>query len=117
MGWAAGRRYDVRVCWGCRAWRGPETGPASTPGFRAEQEFQAGVQQGAVGYHVVDLIGALAASAAGQASLMDALAGSLVPAAETASTPQSLALLRVYAAVGSPALRPAAEQDRRRTGR
>jgi len=57
-----------------------------------------------------DLIGALAASAAGQASLMDALAGSLVPAAETASTPQSLALLRVFAAVGSPALRPAAEQ-------
>ena len=34
-----------------------------------------------------DLIGALAASAAGQASLMDALTGSLVPAAETAATP------------------------------
>jgi len=55
-----------------------------------------------------DLIGALAASAAGQASLMDALTGSLVPAAETASTPESLALLRVFAAVGSPALRAAA---------
>jgi hypothetical protein len=57
-----------------------------------------------------DLIGALASSAAGQASLMDALSGSLVPAAEAASTPESLALLRVFAAVGSPALRAAAGQ-------
>jgi hypothetical protein len=57
-----------------------------------------------------DLIGALAASAAGQASLMDALTRSLVPAAEAASTPESLALLRVFAAVGSPALRAAAGQ-------
>jgi hypothetical protein len=57
-----------------------------------------------------DLIGALAASAAGQASLMDALTGSLVPAAEAASTPESLALLRVFAAVGSSALRAAARQ-------
>jgi hypothetical protein len=57
-----------------------------------------------------DLIGALASSAAGQASLMNALTGSLVPAAETASTPESLALLRVFAAVGSPALRAAAGQ-------
>jgi len=55
-----------------------------------------------------DLIGALAASAASQASLMDALIGSLVPAAETAATPGSLALLRVFAAIGSPALRAAA---------
>ena len=39
-----------------------------------------------------DLIGALASSAAGQASLTDALTGSLVPAAEAASTPESLAL-------------------------
>jgi hypothetical protein len=57
-----------------------------------------------------DLIGALAASTVGQASLVDALTGSLVPAAETASTPESLALLRVFAAVGSPALRAAAGQ-------
>jgi len=57
-----------------------------------------------------DLIGALAASAAGQDSLMHALTGSLVPAAETAATPGSLALLRVFAAVGSPALRAAAGQ-------
>jgi hypothetical protein len=59
---------------------------------------------------VSDLIGALAASAAGQASLTDALTGSLIPAAEATSTPQALALLRVFAAVGSPALRAAAGQ-------
>jgi len=55
-----------------------------------------------------DLIGALASSAAGQASLTDALAGSLVPAAEEAATPEALALLRVFAAVGPPELRAAA---------
>lgn len=57
-----------------------------------------------------DLIGALASSAAGQASLMQTLTGSLVPAAEAAATPEALALLRVFAAVGSPALREAAGQ-------
>jgi hypothetical protein len=57
-----------------------------------------------------DLIGALASSAAGQASLLDALTGSLVPAAEAASTPEALALLRVFAAVGPPSLRAAAGQ-------
>ena len=57
-----------------------------------------------------DLIGALAASAVSQASLMDVLTGSLVPVAEAASTPESLALLRVFAAVGSPGLRAAAGQ-------
>jgi hypothetical protein len=57
-----------------------------------------------------DLIGALAASAAGQDSLMRALAESLVPAAEAACTPESLALLRVLAALGAPALRAAAGQ-------
>jgi hypothetical protein len=57
-----------------------------------------------------DLIGALASSATGQASLMSTLTGSLVPAAEAASTPEALALLRVLAAVGSPALRAAAGQ-------
>ncbi len=59
---------------------------------------------------VSDLIGALASSAAGQASLMDALTGTLVPAAEAASTPAALALLRAFAAVGSPDLRTAAGQ-------
>ena len=57
-----------------------------------------------------DLIGALASSAAGLSSLMDTLTKSLVPAAETAATPEALALLRVLAAVGSPALRTAAGQ-------
>jgi hypothetical protein len=57
-----------------------------------------------------DLIGALASSAASHASLMSTLTGSLVPAAEAASTPEALALLRVFAAVGSPALRAAAGQ-------
>jgi hypothetical protein len=57
-----------------------------------------------------DLIGALASSAAGPASLADALTGSLVPAAEAASTPGSLALLRVFAAIGSPGVRAAAGQ-------
>jgi hypothetical protein len=57
-----------------------------------------------------DLIGALASSASGQASLMEALAGSLVPAAEAASTQEALALLRVFGAIGSPALRAAAGQ-------
>jgi hypothetical protein len=57
-----------------------------------------------------DLIGALASSAAGLSSLMDTLTKSLVPAAEAAATPEALALLRVLAAVGSPALRTAAGQ-------
>jgi hypothetical protein len=55
-----------------------------------------------------DLIGALASSAAGLSSLMDTLTKSLVPAAEAAATPEALALLRILAAVGSPALRTAA---------
>jgi hypothetical protein len=59
---------------------------------------------------VSDLIGALASSAAGPASLMNTLTGSLVPAAEAAATPEALALLRVLTAVGSPALRAAAGQ-------
>jgi hypothetical protein len=57
-----------------------------------------------------DLIGALASSAAGQASLTDILTGSLVPAAEAASTTASLGLLRVFAALGSAGLRSAAGQ-------
>ena len=57
-----------------------------------------------------DLIGALASSATGQTSLMETLTRSLVPAAEAASTPEALALLRVFAALGSPALRAAAGQ-------
>ncbi len=47
-----------------------------------------------------DLIGALASSAPGPRSLTDSLAGALVPAAEAASAPGSLALLRILAAIG-----------------
>ncbi len=57
-----------------------------------------------------DLIGALASSAAGLSSLMGTLTTALVPAAEAAGTPEALALLRILAAVGSPALRTAAGQ-------
>jgi hypothetical protein len=57
-----------------------------------------------------DLMGALASSAAGQASLMAALTGSLIPAAEAVSTPASLALLRVFATLGPADLRSAAGQ-------
>jgi hypothetical protein len=63
-----------------------------------------------------DLIGALASSAAGLSSLMDTLTKSLVPAAEEAATPEALALLRVLAAVGSPALRTAAGEAAARLG-
>ncbi len=57
-----------------------------------------------------DLIGALASSASGPRSLTDSLAGALVPAAEAASAPGSLALLRTLAAIGPPGLRDAAGQ-------
>jgi hypothetical protein len=63
-----------------------------------------------------DLVGALASSAAGLSSLMDTLTKSLVPAAEEAASPEALALLRVLAAVGSPALRTAAAQAAARLG-
>ncbi len=60
-----------------------------------------------------DLIGALAASTAGQAALMQALTESLVPAAEAAATPEALALLRVLAALGAPACGPPPGRPRR----
>lgn len=53
-----------------------------------------------------DVIGAL--SSAGEAAAMNALASTLVPAAEKAATPAALALLRVFATIGSPDLRAAA---------
>jgi len=54
-----------------------------------------------------DVIGAL--SGAGQPAAMSALAQTLVPAAAEAATPEALAMLRVFAAIGSPGLRTAAE--------
>jgi hypothetical protein len=57
-----------------------------------------------------DVIGALTAAASDEDQAMAALAGTLVPAAELASTPEALAMLRVFAAIGSPGLRVAARQ-------
>jgi hypothetical protein len=53
-----------------------------------------------------DMLGAL--SAAGESDVMAQLATSLVPAAEEDGTPEALALLRIFAAIGSPELRSAA---------
>jgi hypothetical protein len=62
-----------------------------------------------------DMIGALGGSGTGPAGtesdgtdVMAELASSLVPAAEESATPESLALLRILGAIGSPALRMAA---------
>src|SRR5262245_22898109 len=52
----------------------------------------------------------LSASAAGTGDVMTELAGSAVPAAEQAATPEALALLRIFAAIGSPELRAPAAQ-------
>jgi hypothetical protein len=53
-----------------------------------------------------DVIGAL--SSAGAADSMSALARTVVPAAEEAATPEALALLRIFAAIGADDLRAAA---------
>ncbi len=55
-----------------------------------------------------DMIGALAASAADLPDAMAALTTSLVPAAEENTTPEALALLRIFGAIGSAELRAAA---------
>ena len=54
-----------------------------------------------------DMLGALSA-AGGESDVMAELATSLVPAAEEDATPEALALLRIFAAIGSPELRSAA---------
>jgi hypothetical protein len=55
-----------------------------------------------------DMIGALSADAAAEPEVMAALATSVVPAAEASGTPEALALLRIFGALGSPELRTAA---------
>jgi hypothetical protein len=55
-----------------------------------------------------DMIGALSADAAAEPEVMAALATSVVPAAEASGTPEALALLRIFGAIGSPQLRTAA---------
>jgi hypothetical protein len=56
-----------------------------------------------------DIIGALSSDSA-SADVMAELTASLVPAAEESATPESLALLRILGAIGSPALRAAAAE-------
>ena len=57
-----------------------------------------------------DMIGALSRSAPDEAVAMRDLTTALVPAAEEAGTPEALALLRIFAAIGSPGLRAAAAE-------
>jgi hypothetical protein len=61
-----------------------------------------------------DMIGALGSSVGDEADVMATLATSLVPSAEEAGTPETLALLRIFGAVGSPDLRAAATEAAQR---
>lgn len=61
-----------------------------------------------------DMIGALSADAAAEPEVMGALAASVVPAAEESGTPEALALLRIFAALGSPELRTTAAEAAQR---
>jgi hypothetical protein len=55
-----------------------------------------------------DMIGALSGDGTDGTDVMTELTASLVPAAEESATPEALALLRILAAIGSPALKTAA---------
>ena len=57
-----------------------------------------------------DMIGALSANAAATSDVIAELAASLVPAAEASATPEALALLRIFGALGSLDLRTAATE-------
>lgn len=57
-----------------------------------------------------DMIGALSANAAAEPEVMTALSSSVVPAAEESATQEALALLRIFAALGSQDLRTAAAE-------
>jgi hypothetical protein len=57
-----------------------------------------------------DIIGALSRDVAAAPDVMAELTASLVPAAEESATPEALALLRILAAIGSPALTAAATE-------
>src|ERR1700758_3295558 len=57
-----------------------------------------------------DMIGALARSGKDEAVAMRDLASALVPAAEESATKEALALLRIFAAIGTPGLRAAAAE-------
>jgi hypothetical protein len=55
-----------------------------------------------------DMIGALSGDGTDGTDVMTELTASLVPAAEESAAPEALALLRILAAIGSPALKTAA---------
>jgi hypothetical protein len=57
-----------------------------------------------------DMIGALASGGAGASEVMTVLATAIVPAAEESATPEALALLRIFGAIGSAELRSAATE-------
>jgi len=57
-----------------------------------------------------DMIGALASGAAGASEVMAVLTTAIVPAAEESGTPEALALLRIFGAIGSADLRSAATE-------
>ena len=57
-----------------------------------------------------DMIGALASDEAGAPDVMAVLATAVVPAAEESATPEALALLRIFGAIGSAELRSAATE-------
>lgn len=57
-----------------------------------------------------DIIGALSGDLGAGPDVMAELTASLVPAAEESATPEALALLRILAAIGSPALTAAAAE-------
>jgi hypothetical protein len=57
-----------------------------------------------------DMIGALSGDGTDGTDVMTELTASLVPAAEEGATPEALALLRILAAIGSPALKAAATE-------
>jgi hypothetical protein len=61
-----------------------------------------------------DMIGALGSSVGDEAGVMTTLTTSLVPSAEEAGTPEALALLRIFGAIGSPDLRAAATEAAQR---
>src|SRR6202167_6016851 len=61
-----------------------------------------------------DMIGALSGDGADGADVMTELTASLVPAAEKSATPEALALLRILAAIGAPALKTAATEEAER---
>jgi hypothetical protein len=61
-----------------------------------------------------DMIGALSANATAEPDVMTALAASVVPAAEEDATPEALALLRIFGALGTGELSAAATEAAQR---